>query len=50
MNPHERIVNKLKEAGITERGIDYYNAETNRPEDLGIDYALCPLYLISFAT
>jgi hypothetical protein len=49
MNPHEKILRRLKEKDIKERGIEYYNTETNEPEDLGIEYALCPLYLLKFA-
>lgn len=49
MNPHEKIVKRLKEKHIKERGIEYFNTETNQPEDLGVQYALCPLYLLKFA-
>jgi hypothetical protein len=49
MNPHEKIIRRLKEKNVKERGIEYFNTETNEPEDLGIEYALCPLYLLRFA-
>lgn len=29
MNPHEKIVKRLKEKHIKERGIEYFNTETN---------------------
>lgn len=29
MNPHEKIVRRLKEKNIKERGIEYFNLETN---------------------
>lgn len=29
MNPHEKIVKRLKEKEIKERGIEYFNTETN---------------------
>lgn len=29
MNPHEKIVKRLKEKEVKERGIEYFNTETN---------------------
>jgi hypothetical protein len=49
LNPHERIVKRLQERKIKERGIEYFNPDTNLPEDLGIEYALCPLYLLKLS-
>ena len=31
LNPHEKIIKRLKEKKIKERGIQFFNTETNCP-------------------
>ena len=49
LNPHDKIVKRLKDRKIKERGIEYFNPDTNEPEELGVDYALCPLFFLKHA-
>lgn len=49
LNPHEKIIKRLQREKIPERGIEFFNTETELPEDLGVEYALCPLYLLKLA-